>query len=133
MEQTLMMIKPDAVGKSAIGQIISRVEGEGFVVRQLRMLQLANERAQAFYDVHRERPFFGELVGFMTSGPVVPMCLERQDAVAYLRQFIGETDSTKAAAGTIRRDFGTDVQCNAVHASDSSENAVKEVAFFFAE
>ena len=133
MEQTLMMIKPDAVGKSAIGQIISRVEGEGFVVRQLRMLQLANERAQAFYDVHRERPFFGELVGFMTSGPVVPTCLERQDAVAYLRQFIGETDSTKAAAGTIRRDFGTDVQCNAVHASDSSENAVKEVAFFFAE
>ena len=133
MEQTLMMIKPDAVGKSAIGEIISRVEGEGFAVRQLRMLQLATERAQAFYDVHRERPFFGELVGFMTSGPVVPMCLERQDAVAYLRQFIGETDSTKAAVGTIRRDFGTDIQCNAVHASDSPENAVKEVAFFFAE
>ena len=133
MEQTLMMIKPDAVGKSAIGEIISRVEGEGFAVRQLRMLQLSTERAQAFYDVHRERPFFGELVGFMTSGPVVPMCLERQDAVAYLRQFIGETDSTKAAVGTIRRDFGTDIQCNAVHASDSPENAVKEVAFFFAE
>ncbi len=133
MEQTLMMIKPDAVGKSAIGEIISRVEGEGFAVRQLRMLQLSTERAQAFYDVHRERPFFGELVGFMTSGPVVPMCLERQDAVVYLRQFIGETDSTKAAVGTIRRDFGTDIQCNAVHASDSPENAVKEVAFFFAE
>lgn len=133
MEQTLMMIKPDAVGKSAIGEIISRVEGEGFAVRQLRMLQLSTERAQAFYDVHRERPFFGELVAFMTSGPVVPMCLERQDAVVYLRQFIGETDSTKAAVGTIRRDFGTDIQCNAVHASDSPENAVKEVAFFFAE
>jgi len=128
-----MMIKPDATGKSAIGEIISRVEGEGFVVRQLRMLQLSTERAQAFYDVHRERPFFGELVEFMTSGSVVPMCLERQDAVAHLRQFIGETDSTKAAAGTIRRDFGTDVQCNAVHASDSPENAVKEIAFFFAE
>ena len=133
MEQTLMMIKPDAVGKSAIGEIISRVEGEGFAVRQLRMLQLSTERAQAFYDVHRERPFFGELVAFMTSGPVVPRCLERQDAVVYLRQFIGETDSTKAAVGTIRRDFGTDIQCNAVHASDSPENAVKEVAFFFAE
>ena len=133
MEQTLMMIKPDAVGKSAIGEIISRVEGEGFAVRQLRMLQLSTERAQAFYDVHRERPFFGELVAFMTSGPVVPMCLDRQDAVVYLRQFIGETDSTKAAVGTIRRDFGTDIQCNAVHASDSPENAVKEVAFFFAE
>ena len=128
-----MIIKPDAVGKNAIGDIISRVEGEGFVVRELRMLQLSTERAQAFYDVHKERPFFGELVEFMTSGPVVPMCLERQDAVPYLRQFIGETDSTKAAEGTIRKDFGTDVQCNAVHASDSPQNAKNEVAFFFGD
>ncbi len=133
MERTLMMIKPDAVGKNAIGEIVSRVEGEGFVVRELRMLQLSTERAQAFYDVHKERPFFGELVEFMTSGPAVPMCLERAEAVAHLRQFIGETDSTKAAAGTIRRDFGTDVQCNAVHASDSPENAGKEIAFFFGD
>jgi nucleoside-diphosphate kinase len=133
MGRTLMIIKPDAVGKNAIGDIISRVEGEGFVVRELRMLQLSTERAQAFYDVHKERPFFGELVEFMTSGPVVPMCLERQDAVPHLRQFIGETDSTKAAEGTIRRDFGTDIQCNAVHASDSPENAQNEVAFFFGD
>jgi nucleoside-diphosphate kinase len=128
-----MIIKPDAVGKNAIGDIISRVEGDGFVVRELRMLQLSTARAQAFYDVHKERPFFGELVEFMTSGPVVPMCLERQDAVPYLRQFIGETDSTKAAEGTIRKDFGTDVQCNAVHASDSPQNAQNEVAFFFGD
>ena len=128
-----MIIKPDAVGKNAIGDVLSRVERKGFVVRELRMLQLSNERAKAFYDVHKERPFFGELVEFMTSGPVVPMCLERQDAVSHLRQFIGETDSTKATEGTIRRDFGTDVQCNAVHASDSAENARNEVAFFFAD
>ena len=128
-----MIIKPDAVGKKAIGNVISRVESEGFVVRELRMLQLSKDRAQTFYHIHKERPFFDELVEFMTSGPVVPMCLERQDAVLHLRQFIGETDSTKAAEGTIRRDFGTDIQCNAVHASDSPENALNEVAFFFGD
>jgi len=127
-----MMIKPDAVGKNAIGAILQRVESEGFVVRQLRMTQLSGGQGQDFYEVHKERPFFAELVEFMTSGPVVPMVLERDNAVAHLRQFIGETDSTKAAAGTIRSDFGTDVQCNAVHASDSLENAAREIGFFFA-
>ena len=131
MERTLMMIKPDAVGKNAIGAILQRVESEGFLVRELRMTQLSNEQGQDFYEVHKERPFYAELVSFMTSGPVVPMELERDNAVAHLRQFIGETDSTKAAAGTIRSDFGTDVQCNAVHASDSLENAVREIDFFF--
>ncbi|MBN98603.1 MAG: nucleoside-diphosphate kinase [Gemmatimonadetes bacterium] len=131
MERTLMMIKPDAVGKNAIGAILQRVESEGFLVRELRMTQLSNEQGRNFYEVHKERPFYAELVSFMTSGPVVPMVLERDDAVAHLRQFIGETDSTKAAAGTIRSDFGTDVQCNAVHASDSLENAVREIDFFF--
>ena len=126
-----MMIKPDAVGKNAIGAILQRVESEGFIVRELRMTQLSNEQGRNFYEVHKERPFYAELVSFMTSGPVVPMVLERDDAVAHLRQFIGETDSTKAAAGTIRSDFGTDVQCNAVHASDSLENAVREIDFFF--
>ncbi len=126
-----MMIKPDAVGKNAIGAILQRVESEGFLVRELRMTQLSNEQGRNFYEVHKERPFYAELVSFMTSGPVVPMVLERDDAVAHLRQFIGETDSTKAAAGTIRSDFGTDVQCNAVHASDSLENAVREIDFFF--
>ncbi|MCC7264976.1 MAG: nucleoside-diphosphate kinase [Candidatus Latescibacteria bacterium] len=131
MNRTLMIIKPDAVAKHVIGEILRRVEGEGFVVRQLRMTQLTREQAEAFYGVHRERSFFGELVNFMTSGPVVPMALERADAVAHLRQFIGSTDSTKAAPGTIRREFGTDVQCNAVHASDSPENAAVEIEFFF--
>ena len=126
-----MMIKPDAVGKNAIGAILQRVESEGFLVRELRMTQLSNEQGRNFYEVHKERPFYAELVSFMTSGPVVPMVLERDDAVAHLRQFIGETDSTKAAAGTIRSDFGTDVQCNAVHASDSLENAAREIDFFF--
>ena len=126
-----MMIKPDAVGKNAIGAILQRVESEGFIVRELRMTQLSNDQGRNFYEVHKERPFYAELVSFMTSGPVVPMVLERDDAVAHLRQFIGETDSTKAAAGTIRSDFGTDVQCNAVHASDSLENAVREIDFFF--
>ena len=132
-EKTLMIVKPDAVGKNVIGQIIDRVEGHGFIVRQLRMLSLSREMAESFYDIHKERPFFGELVDFMISGPVVPMVLEREDAVPCLREFIGPTDSEEASAGTIRGDFGTDVQCNAVHASDSIENAGHEIDFFFAD
>ena len=128
-----MIVKPDAVGKNAIGQIIARVEGEGFVVRALRMVELSAERAEEFYYVHHERPFYGELVDFMTSGPAVPMVLERDNAVAQLRDFIGPTNSNEAPAGTIRGDFGTDVQCNAVHASDSTDNAAIEIAFFFAD
>ena len=131
-EKTLMIVKPDAVGKNVIGQIIDRVEGHGFIVRQLRMLSLSREMAESFYDIHKERPFFGELVDFMISGPVVPMVLEREDAVPCLREFIGPTNSEEASAGTIRGDFGTDVQCNAVHASDSIENAKHEIDFFFA-
>jgi len=131
MNRTLMIIKPDAVAKQVIGEILRRVEGEGFTIRQLRLTRLSVEEAEAFYAVHKERPFYGELVKFMTSGPVVPMALERAGAVAHLRQFIGATDSTKAAPGTIRREFGTDVQCNAVHASDSDENAAREIEFFF--
>lgn len=133
MERTLMIIKPDAVAKNAIGQIIARVEGAGFVVCALRMVELSPEEASAFYAVHRERPFYGELVEFMTSGPVVPMALERANAVAHLRDFIGPTNTLEAPAGTIRGDFGTDVQCNAVHASDSAANAESEIAFFFAD
>ena len=128
-----MIIKPDAVAKNAVGQIIARVEGEGFVVRELRMVELSAERAGEFYAVHRERPFYGELVEFMTSRRVVPMVLERDNAVAHLRGFIGPTNSNEAPAGTIRGDFGTDVQCNAVHASDSTDNAAIEIAFFFAD
>ncbi len=128
-----MIIKPDAVAQNAIGPIIARVEGEGFIVRALRMVELSAAQARAFYAVHRERPFYGELVKFMTSGPAVPMALERADAVAHLRAFIGPTNSLEAPAGTIRGDFGMDVQCNAVHASDSAVNAEAEIAFFFAD
>ena len=130
-QRTLLIIKPDAVAKSAIGNILMRLEADGFVIRELRKVQLTQENARQFYEVHKERPFYGELVEFMTSGPAVPTVLERDDAVAHLRQFIGETDSTKAAPGTIRAEFGTDVQCNAVHASDSPENAANEIEFFF--
>lgn len=133
MERTLMIIKPDAVAQNAIGPIIARVEGEGFIVRALCMVELSAAQARAFYAVHRERPFYGELVKFMTSGPAVPMALARADAVAHLRAFIGPTNSLEAPAGTIRGDFGTDVQCNAVHASDSAANAEAEIAFFFAD
>jgi nucleoside-diphosphate kinase len=130
-QRTLLIIKPDAVAKNAIGNILMRLEADGFVIRELRKVQLTQEKARQFYEVHKERPFYGELVEFMTSGPAVPTVLERDDAVAHLRQFIGETDSTKAAPGTIRAEFGTDVQCNAVHASDSPENAANEIKFFF--
>ena len=133
MERTLLIIKPDAVAKNVIGDILKRLESEGFVVRELRMLTLTTERAKSFYAIHRERPFFGDLVEFMCSGPAVPMVLERDNAVAHLREFIGSTDSTQAAPGTIRKEFGTDVQCNAVHASDSPENAAGEISFFFSE
>jgi len=131
MERTLLIIKPDAVTKNVIGGILQRLESEGFVVRELRMLQLTTDRAKSFYDIHKERPFFGELVEFMCSGPIVPMVLERDNGQAHLRDFIGSTNSAEAAEGTIRREFGTDVQCNAVHASDSLENAANEISFFF--
>jgi len=127
------MIKPDAVAKNAIGDILQRLEAEGFVIRQMRMTNLSQEQAQGFYEVHKERPFFGELVAFMTSGQSVQVALQRENAVAHLRNFIGETDSTKAAAGTIRAVFGTDIQCNAVHASDSDDNAANEIAFYFGD
>jgi nucleoside-diphosphate kinase len=130
-QRTLLIIKPDAVAKNAIGNILMRLEADGFVIRELRKVQFTQQQARQFYQVHKERPFYGELVEFMTSGPAVPTVLERDDAVARLRQFIGATDSTKAAPGTIRAEFGTDVQCNAVHASDSPENAAHEIEFFF--
>jgi len=130
-EQTLLMIKPDAVARAVVGQIIARVEAEGFRLRQMRLVHLDRHQAETFYAVHRDRDFFAGLVDFITSGPVVPMVLEREDAVAHLRQFIGPTDSRRAGAGTIRGEFGTDQQRNAVHASDSPANACREIAFFF--
>ena len=131
MERTLFMIKPDAVEKRSVGAIIHQVEESGFRVAAMVMQQLSPAQAAEFYAVHKERPFYKDLIAFMTSGPSVQLALERVDAVKQLREVVGATDSTKAAPGTIRQRFGTDVQCNAVHASDSVENGRREVAFFF--
>jgi nucleoside-diphosphate kinase len=132
MELTLAIVKPDSVKNGNAGKILAHLEERGFTIRGLRMLHLTEAQARAFYEVHRERPFFGELVEFMTSGPVMPVALERENAVAYLRETMGATDSKKAAPGTVRQLYGTDVQYNAIHGSDSHENAAKEIAFFFA-
>jgi len=131
LEKTLLIIKPDAVERNLIGHIINRLERAGFVISEMRMMTLSKERAQEFYAVHKERPFYGELVEFMTSGPVVPMLLEKKDAIVDLRTLIGATNPDNAACGTLRQEIALDVQRNSVHASDSPENAGKEVAFFF--
>ena len=131
MERTLLIVKPDAVAQNAIGEIIRRLEAENFRIAELKMLCLTRDQAAEFYAVHRHRPFYDALLDFMTSGPCVPMALDRENAVSFLRETIGSTDPAEAAEGTIRKDFATDIQNNAVHASDSLENAAREVAFFF--
>jgi nucleoside-diphosphate kinase len=130
---TLTIVKPDAVQSGKAGKIIAHLEGEGFVVRAARMARLSRPEAEAFYKVHRERPFFGSLVDFMTSGPCIPMVLERDDAVSYLRTAIGATDPAEAAEGTVRKLYAESKERNAIHASDSAENAAREVGFFFSE
>jgi nucleoside-diphosphate kinase len=131
MSQTLAIIKPDAVAAGKAGKILAHLEGAGFVVRALRMTRLTEAQAGAFYAVHRGRPFYGELVEFMTSGPCVPMILEAEDAVTKLRATIGATDPAEAAEGTIRRLYAESKGRNAIHASDSDENAAVETGFFF--
>jgi nucleoside-diphosphate kinase len=130
-ERTLAIIKPDALEKGVIGKIIDRIEGAGLKPVAMKLLRLTQSQAEGFYAVHRERPFFASLVKFMTDGPVVAMCLEGPNAVGKWREVMGATDPKKANAGTIRKDFATDVEKNSAHGSDSAENAVKEVAFFF--
>jgi len=130
---TLAILKPDAVGSGKAGKIIAHLEGAGFRVRALKLLRLSKEQAGAFYAVHRERGFYGELVEFMTSGPVIPMVLEASDAVSKLRSAIGATDPAEAAAGTVRKLYAESKGRNAIHASDSDENALREIAFFFSE
>jgi nucleoside-diphosphate kinase len=130
-EKTLSIIKPDAVGSNHIGDIIARFEKSGLQVVAAKMLQLSQERAENFYGVHRERPFFKDLVSFMVTGPVVVMVLEGDNAVLRNREIMGATDPQKADAGTIRRDFAKTIDENAVHGSDSAENAHQEIAFFF--
>lgn len=128
---TLAIIKPDAVAARHTGKIIAHLEAEGFQIREAQLVQLSQARAESFYEVHRERPFFRSLVSFMTSGPALAMALERADAVTHLRKVIGATDPAQAEPGTIRKLFAQSKEKNAIHASDSPENAVREVAFFF--
>src|SRR5258705_13288195 len=131
VERTLSIIKPDAVKKDAIGQILARFETAGLRVVAARMMHLSRAEAEGFYAVHKERPFFGDLVKFMTSGPVLVQVLEGEDAVAKNRELMGATDPKKAAKGTIRADFADSIDANAVHGSDSADNARTEGAYFF--
>ena len=132
-QRTLTIVKPDSVAAGKAGAILAHLEREGFRLAGLKKIRLAPDQARAFYAVHRERPFFEGLVRFMTEGPVVVAALERDDAVPHLRKTMGATDSKKADAGTIRNLYGTDIERNAIHGSDSAENAAKEISFFFAE
>ncbi|NDY90710.1 nucleoside-diphosphate kinase [Ideonella livida] len=131
IERTLSIIKPDAVAKNVIGQIYARFEGAGLKVVAARMMQLSQAEAEAFYAVHKARPFFGDLVKFMISGPVMVQVLEGEGAIAKNRELMGATDPKKADKGTIRADFADSIDANAVHGSDAAETAAVEVAFFF--
>ncbi len=131
LERTLCIVKPDAVEKRRTGAILQRIEEGGFKIVALKLTHLTRAAAEGFYDVHRQRPFFGELVEFMTRSPVVIAVLERDNAVVGWRDLMGATDPAKAAAGTIRKQFGTNVGENATHGSDSLDNAKREIGFFF--
>ena len=131
--RTLTIVKPDAFGSGKAGKIIAHLEGAGFRVTAARVMHLSESEAGAFYEVHRERPFYRSLVTFMTSGPCMPMVLEREDAVAALRSAIGATDPAEAASGTVRKLDAESKERNAIHASDSDENAERESRFFFSE
>lgn len=133
MEQTLSIIKPDSVGKSHIGDIVAIFEKDGLRIAAMKMIQLTNKEAEGFYAVHKQRPFFQELVDFMVSGPVVVMVLEGENAVSRNRELMGATNPEDAAEGTIRKLFGESVGVNAVHGSDSLENAAIEIAYFFSQ
>ncbi|HZH41546.1 MAG TPA: nucleoside-diphosphate kinase [Gemmatimonadales bacterium] len=130
---TLAIIKPDAVAAGNAGNVLAHLEKQGFKVRGARMVRLSTAQAEAFYAVHKDRPFFRSLVTFMTSGPCIPLALEREGAVTHLRDVIGATDPAEAKAGTVRKLFAQSKEKNAIHASDSPENAAREVGFFFPE
>ena len=133
VERTLCMIKPDAVRKNVIGEIIAMITGAGFTIRGMKLTQLSQRDAEKFYEVHRERPFYADLCQFMSSGPIVAIALEKENAVADYRTLIGATDPAEAAEGTIRQRYASSKGENAAHGSDSVENGQIEVAFFFAE
>jgi nucleoside-diphosphate kinase len=133
MERTLSIVKPDAVAAGHAGSILAQIEEAGLRIVAMKLTQLTRERAERFYEVHKDRPFYRDLVAFMTSGAVVVSVLEADDAIARYRTLMGDTDSTKAAPGTIRARFGTDIERNASHGSDAPATAATEVAFFFEE
>ena len=133
VERTLSIIKPDAVGKNAIGEIVGRFEKAGLNVVAMKMLHLSKEQAEGFYAEHKERPFFNDLVAFMTSGPVVVQVLEGEGAILKNRDLMGATNPKEAEAGTIRADFAETIDANAVHGSDSTESAARELAYFFSD
>jgi len=132
-EQTLSMIKPDGVQRGLIGEVIGRFEKNGLKIKAMKMLHLSLEQARAFYAVHQERPFYDSLTGFMSSGPIVALVLEGENAIQKNRDLMGATDYRQAAAGTIRADFAKDIEANIVHGSDAPETAKTEIAFFFNE
>jgi len=131
IERTFSIVKPNAVQKNVIGEVISRFEMKGLRIAAARFTRLSREKAEGFYIEHKDRPFFQSLIHFMTSGPVLLMCLEGENAVALNRELMGATDPAKAAAGTIRKDFADSIEANAVHGSDSIQSAERELAYFF--
>jgi nucleoside-diphosphate kinase len=131
LERTLAIVKPDGVQKGVAGQVIDRIEKEGFRIVAMRLHHLSRAEAEGFYAVHQQRPFFKDLVAFMTSGPVVLMCLERENAIAHWREVMGATDPAKAAPGTIRKLFATNIEKNVSHGSDAPETAAFELSWFF--
>ena len=131
IERTFSMIKPNSVEKNAIGEILTRFERRNMRIAAARFVQLSREKAEGFYIEHKDRPFFQGLVHFMTSGPVLLLCLEGENAVLAVREIMGATDPAKAAPGTIRKDFGESIEANAVHGSDSLKSAERELAYFF--
>jgi len=133
MENTLTIIKPDSVAAGNSGKILAHLEREGFEIRRLVKLHLSEPQARVFYEVHRERPFYNDLVAFMTEGPVIAVALARENAVTYLREVMGATNPEDAAPGTVRALYGSSIERNAIHGSDSPENAAIETSFFFAE
>ena len=133
MERTLAIIKPDAVGRNLAGSIIARLQSEGFVVLGLKMIRLSQDDAKRFYAVHRERPFFDSLTAYMASGPIVPLLLQRDNAITTLRDVMGATNPAEAAPGTLRQEFGVDVEKNSIHGSDSPASAEQEIPFFFSQ
>jgi len=130
-ERTFSIVKPDAVGAAHAGDVLARLEKAGFRILALRMRRLTKAQAEGFYHVHRERPFFSSLCEFMSSGPCITMVLERENAIAHLRDIMGATDPAKAAPGTIRKDFASSIEANAIHGSDAAETARFEIGYFF--